>query len=257
MSTYVMAACWPLQMSPTAKSVLIALADQANDQGVCWPAVATICTRTCLSERTVRTTIRWLQDNHALTIEEQRGTSSRYTLTPADFGGPVQELLPGISRRGATDAPPSCKSRRGGVRQMQGGGAGAAPKPTENLQGTVTEPSVSSARAGDGISFAMTLDWKPDPNTWALYAVRAGIAQHELTDEVLTEFTGHWHADGRVQTEKQWVHKLITRIKSTRSRAGPRDVSRGTSRPPPVALAAHDNKKPDFRAGMNADGSIR
>jgi hypothetical protein len=139
MSTYVMAACWPLQMPPSQKAVLMSLADQANDHGLCWPSVATICVRTCLSERTVRSAIGWLEENHALTIEEQRGSSSRYTITPAEFGGPVQELLPGISRTPARFAPPPCSSRRGGVQLLQEGGATAAPKPTDNHQRTIKE----------------------------------------------------------------------------------------------------------------------
>jgi len=48
MSTIIMSQCWPLQgLSVTQKAVLISLADQANDDGVCWPAVGTIATRCC------------------------------------------------------------------------------------------------------------------------------------------------------------------------------------------------------------------
>lgn len=55
MSTIIMSACWPLQgMSPSQKAVLVSLADQANDDGVCWPSVESIGRRTCLSERAVR-----------------------------------------------------------------------------------------------------------------------------------------------------------------------------------------------------------
>lgn len=39
MSTFVMGLCWPLQMPPTAKGVLMSLADQSNDQGSCWPSL--------------------------------------------------------------------------------------------------------------------------------------------------------------------------------------------------------------------------
>ncbi|HCL4023078.1 TPA: helix-turn-helix domain-containing protein, partial [Pseudomonas aeruginosa] len=50
-----MTQCWPLQgMSAPQKAVLISLADNSNDDGVCWPSVAKIAERTCLSERAVR-----------------------------------------------------------------------------------------------------------------------------------------------------------------------------------------------------------
>ncbi|MGV8671119.1 helix-turn-helix domain-containing protein, partial [Pseudomonas aeruginosa] len=38
MSTVLMSQCWPIQgLSCAQKAVLISLADNANDQGVCWP----------------------------------------------------------------------------------------------------------------------------------------------------------------------------------------------------------------------------
>ena len=44
MSTHILSACWALSgMSSTQKLVLISLADQANDDGVCWPSVPTAC----------------------------------------------------------------------------------------------------------------------------------------------------------------------------------------------------------------------
>src|SRR5260363_362367 len=61
MSTIIQAACWLLQLPPTAKFVLILLADNANDQGVCWPSIPKICERTCFSERTVHGAIKWLE----------------------------------------------------------------------------------------------------------------------------------------------------------------------------------------------------
>ena len=85
MSTILMSACWPLQgMSPAQKAVLISLADQANDDGYCWPSVGTIAGRTCLSERAVQGAIKWLQAAGLLGASERRGTSSVYQITPAD-----------------------------------------------------------------------------------------------------------------------------------------------------------------------------
>lgn len=87
MSTIVMAACWPLQMSPIQKGVLIALADQANDQGVCWPAVETIAERTCASERAVQEALKWLEEHGAISRERRTQRSTMYTVTPAHFTG--------------------------------------------------------------------------------------------------------------------------------------------------------------------------
>jgi hypothetical protein len=99
-STIIMSACWPLQgMSPTQKAVLISLSDNANDEGVCWPSVARIAIRTCLSERAVQNSIKWLSQAKILTARERMGRSTIYTLTPEAYS-PPQEMHP------APDAPP-------------------------------------------------------------------------------------------------------------------------------------------------------
>ena len=86
MSTIIMAACWPLQgMSASQKAVLISLADQANDEGVCWPAVGTIAARTCLSERAVRDALAWLQTAGAVFREYRANTSTSYTVSPRSY----------------------------------------------------------------------------------------------------------------------------------------------------------------------------
>lgn len=77
-----MAACWPLQMPPTPKAVLISLADNANDQGECWPSIATIGKRTCFSERAVQNAIRWLEEQGYLVADRSNGRHTRYQVDP-------------------------------------------------------------------------------------------------------------------------------------------------------------------------------
>ena len=80
MSTAVMALCWPIRMPPTQKAVLISLADQANDQGSCWPSIATISLRTCFGERAVRNAVRWLEEQGLMAVGLGRKRSNVYTL---------------------------------------------------------------------------------------------------------------------------------------------------------------------------------
>lgn len=97
-----MSLCWPLQgMSGPQKAVLISLADNANDEGVCWPSIARISERTCLAERTVQTAIKWLGQVGLLTVRERMGRSTMYTLTPAAYA-PLQESHPAV----AAPSPP-------------------------------------------------------------------------------------------------------------------------------------------------------
>ena len=53
--------------------VLLAIADYANDEGECWPSIAGICRKTCMSERGVQTIIRRLQADGWLDIETGKG----------------------------------------------------------------------------------------------------------------------------------------------------------------------------------------
>ncbi|HFX1358668.1 TPA: helix-turn-helix domain-containing protein [Pseudomonas aeruginosa] len=105
MSTIIMSACWPLQgMSPAQKAVLISLADQANDQGVCWPAVDSIATRCCLSKRAVQQAIKWLRGAGIVSVEERQGRSTMYSVAPAAYA-PPQEMHPSSICTPAANAP--------------------------------------------------------------------------------------------------------------------------------------------------------
>jgi hypothetical protein len=123
-----MSACWPLQgMSPAQKSVLVSLADQANDDGYCWPSVRTIAVRTCLSERAVQGAIRWLETVSLLRANERRGTSTVYQITPAAFA-PPQEMHPADAAPRGADAAPLPPQ------MLHPTPADAAPKPSMNHQ---------------------------------------------------------------------------------------------------------------------------
>ncbi|WP_236167089.1 helix-turn-helix domain-containing protein [Pseudomonas fulva] len=75
-------------MSATQKAVLISLADNANDEGVCWPSVPRIALRTCLSDRAVQSAIKWLCEANLLAVKARNGRSTLYTLTPEAYSPP-------------------------------------------------------------------------------------------------------------------------------------------------------------------------
>ena len=95
-----MSACWPLQMPPTPKAVLVSLADNANDHGECWPSISTISERTCFSERAVQNAIHWLEDHNLILADRTDGRHTRYAIVPDRFQ-PPQEMHP---RRRCTPA---------------------------------------------------------------------------------------------------------------------------------------------------------
>lgn len=121
MSTIIQAACYPLQMPPTAKSVLISMADNANDHGVCWPSISTICMRTCFGKTAVIEAIQWLESAGYLVADRANGRHTKYQIIPAGrdlFGAkPVREANQSAKRTGTQAGPDPSASRKKPVRQ--------------------------------------------------------------------------------------------------------------------------------------------
>lgn len=154
MSTIIMSQCWPLGgMSPAQKAVLISLADQANDDGVCWPSVGTISQRTCLSERAVQNAIKWLADAGLLCARERSGTSSVYKITPAAYA-PPQQMHP------AANAPTPAPAAPPPPQQMHPTPADAAPKPSLNRNLNRQRTANAQALGLDGVSDELLADWQ-------------------------------------------------------------------------------------------------
>lgn len=129
-----MSACWPLQgLTPAQKAVLISLADNANDEGVCWPSVAKIAERTCLSERAVQQAIKVLNECKALSIEARQGRSTMFTVTPAAFA-PPQKVHPRRKCTPAGNAPTPADAAPPPPQDLHPTPADAAPR-------TVIEPT--------------------------------------------------------------------------------------------------------------------
>ena len=136
MSTIIMSQCWPLQsLSVTQKAVLISLADQANDDGVCWPAVGTIAKRCCMSARAVRDAMDHLELVGLLSRERRFNSSSVYVVTPAKFDA---------------SAAPSKGKRKAG-KSGDASGAGAAPHAGGAPAAPGDAPDAGGAAPGAGL----------------------------------------------------------------------------------------------------------
>jgi len=82
----------------SALLVLLALADNANDEGVCWPSIATLAHKCVLSERQVQRMLRSLETRGLVRTEERKDEkgehhSNVYTVldvvTPVSPGGDI------------------------------------------------------------------------------------------------------------------------------------------------------------------------
>lgn len=79
MSNRASAWAWDVDLKgdPMVKFVLVALADQADDYGYCWPSQETIAKKVCQGERTVRRHIATLRDLGLLTVIRRSSTRGR------------------------------------------------------------------------------------------------------------------------------------------------------------------------------------
>ena len=132
-----MAAVWPLQIPPTAKAVLVSLADNANDEGYCWPSLTTICERTCLGRTAVIDAIKWLERAALIAADRSNGRHTTYQLNvqaPQNQSASRTGTADGPVRHADGTSPPDGRdqsaTRTGPVRQAD-----------SNRQGTVNEPS--------------------------------------------------------------------------------------------------------------------
>ncbi|MFG0925964.1 helix-turn-helix domain-containing protein [Pseudomonas sp. CJQ_8] len=133
--------------NPLRKLVLIKLADNASDQGECWPSYQHIADQCEISKRSVMNHINTLCGAGLLRKEIRKGgpkgnSSNVYYLTlsgAADSLGVVQKIHQGS----AAGSPPSAAD-------SLGGSAGAAPRTShsfESVKEPVTEPVATQAEA--------------------------------------------------------------------------------------------------------------
>ena len=122
--------------------VLLALADYANDEGECWPSIAGICRKTCMSERGVQGVIQRLKINGWVSISVGSGRKNCNVYT-------IKNPAPPAPR---SSCPPQMNAE---TPQMD----------VENPAPPAPEPSITIKKPSKSIdhkdSFAEFWDWVP------------------------------------------------------------------------------------------------
>jgi hypothetical protein len=146
-----MTAVWALKLADSEKIVLLALADCANDEGHCWPSMATLATKCSKTDRTVQAAIKALVDGGHLTRNEVPGKGCNYTIHPR------------------SDFPPEAASPPKPVRDTPEASGGTPPKP---LRTNRKEPSRTTKRIANAIQRTSDFEipaWVP-AEPWAAYS---------------------------------------------------------------------------------------
>lgn len=156
MSTIIMTQCWPLVMSPSAKMVLISLADNANDDGYCWPSLERIAQRACLGRSTVIRAIKWLEARGILIANRDNGRKTTYIIRPKNYqelpSTAGEDLGLDEGKPVSSGHPSRCDTGVAVVENPCHGDTGPVSQRDTNRHITIIEPSLKTTRAKSGLS---------------------------------------------------------------------------------------------------------
>jgi DNA-binding transcriptional ArsR family regulator len=131
---------WLLDLPPEPKFTMVALADRADEEGICWPSVRWLVKKTGFSERTVRGHLAKFREDRLLeTVKRSREdggqSSNEYRLALKQPGLLLESArrTPGAANAGgaAAVAPTPAATAGGPTQQMQGAPAADAPHDLE------------------------------------------------------------------------------------------------------------------------------
>lgn len=112
-----MTAVWPLQLPAFDKLVLLALADNANDEGECYPSIATLLQKCGMSRRALIYSLQRLEQAHHVSTRKTIGLKTVYHVHPCTTctsagDAPVHDVRT-TSASGASPSPPITPSPSG------------------------------------------------------------------------------------------------------------------------------------------------
>ena len=185
MSIRLMNLAWQVQLTSTQKLVLIAMADWSNDEGICWPSIAKLASKTSLSERGLRMVIRSLEDLGLVDTQQKPGKGNLYHLKL----DPGTTFLPPLN-----EVPPTPEPRSSNT----------------FIDTPMTQPSLKrSAR-----QHALPSDWNvgDEEINWALMKFPA-LTKSEIDNET-DRFRDYWIAEGKQKADwratwRNWIRRSV------------------------------------------------
>lgn len=171
MSIEVMTAAWKVPCSATEKLVLLALADWANGEGVCWPSLQQLADKSGLSRRGLLGAIARLTEAGHLSRETRVGKGTVYRVHPCTTctrapDAPVHD----VHQTRARGAPNTSRNtiRKKATLSPKGAGAraddAAGAEPAED--GAAGVPARAAGGGRRGVQRITVPDWVP-AEAWA------------------------------------------------------------------------------------------
>ena len=205
MSIAIMTQCWPIKLRPRLKLLLLSLADNADDDGVCWPSIATIANKCSTDERSVYRQLIDLENLGHISHESRRGRSNIYHIHPSI---PLTEQPP-LSTTSALTQTPATPGHS--VRTTPDTIA------TQNHQLNLQEPSVKPKSQNRSKTTKPVLTTIPQEfavdEKMAVWATHQGLHESSVMTETEKWFDYHKSKDSRFAdwdaAWRNWIRNAV------------------------------------------------
>ncbi|MFU8927770.1 helix-turn-helix domain-containing protein [Acinetobacter puyangensis] len=119
--------------NPTAKAVLLRLADYANDNGECFPSISLLADETEFSVRAIKTAIDLLEEVKIIQVDRSNGRHNRYKITPESFTPKTKKQSKSNGKKSTNQCNTFTSAVDAPVREVHMTGAGRAPEPVQEV----------------------------------------------------------------------------------------------------------------------------
>jgi hypothetical protein len=157
---------WPIAITGPKKAVLVALAEHADDHGICWPSLSRLALYSGVCDRAVRNAIRELEASGLIRTERSLGrTASRYQLVYAEYGAGINghnaEYSSGITPQSTRNVVPINPAPH--AANPESHSVNPAPHAPEPLEPSLTLKEPSAVREPPRKTRAASAPSKDDP----------------------------------------------------------------------------------------------
>lgn len=244
---------FPIPLTGPRKTVLIVLAEHADESGICWPAISRVTLFSGVCERSVWTALKDLEAAGLILVERSQGRKSNqyrlpFTSAPdADAIAAIEQsqgrkfgrtknliTAPGACASDAINtAPGALNEDPGALHGMHSDGASdalmgaphskmsarVAPEPLEpSMNPQLTPKTLAPKKTASSSSRGTRLpdDWKPEPKD-VDFAISLSLDANKLLDE----FRDYWRSiPGYRGTKLDWPATWRNRCRDVAGRGG-------------------------------------